>query len=182
EISERVYFSVGSEIATVSCPALWNHGSPLVVNFSDGPGIPKDYMGIFRQGSTPGVGADGTLVDYLYVGGRTSGYVTFQNIPAPGAYFVGLFTNDSYTNVSNLVNFTVPAAPRLELQNAQMSGGQMHLTLQTQNGKNYGLQRSKDLINWETVATIPGDDTVRTFIGSPDLVQPDRCFFRVVEQ
>jgi acid phosphatase type 7 len=182
EIAERVFFSVGSEIATVSCPVVWNPGNPFVVNFNDGPGIPKDYIGIFREGSTPGVGVDGTLVDYLYVGGATSGFVTFQNTPAPGSYYVGLFTNDSYTNVSNLFSFSVPQPPQLVLQNSEMSGGQMNLTLQTQTGKTYLVQRSKNLSDWETVQTISGNGALQTMSASTDLTQPDRCFFRVVEQ
>ncbi len=182
EIAERIAFSVGTEIATASCPTVWSPGTPFVVNFSNGPGIPKDYIGIFRQGSTPGVGVDGTLVDYLYVGGQTTGYVTFQNTPAPGNYFAGLFTNDSYTNVSNLVNFSVPQPPQLTLQNAQMSGGQMQLTLQTQSGKTYAIQRSTNLTDWTTLQTMSGDGTVHTLSASPDLVVTDRSFFRVVEQ
>lgn len=182
EIAERVAFSVGTEIASVSCPAVWSPGNPFVVSFSDGPGIPKDYIGIFRQGSTPGVGVEGTLIDYLYFNGTTSGYVTFQNTPPPGAYYVGLFTNDSYTNVSNLVNFVVPEPPKLALQNAEMSGGQMNLTLQTQNGKSYLVQRSTNLSDWETVSTISGDGSVKTMTASPSLEVNDRCFFRVVEQ
>jgi len=178
EISARLYFSVGTEIATVSCPALWNAGTPFVVNFSDGPGIPKDYIGIFRQGSTPGVGDEGALVDYLYVAGRTSGYVTFQAAPAPGNYFLALFTNDSYTAVSNVVPFTVPAPPEFKLQVTDMSGGQMHLRLQTQNGVTYAIERSVNLHDWVEVLTFVGDGTLMTVTAAPDPAVMDRCFFR----
>lgn len=182
EISERIAFSIGSEIATVSCPATWNQGENFTVAFSDGPGIPKDYIGIFRAGSTPGVGAEGTLVNYLYFNGVTAGSVTFQERPAPGNYYVGLFTNDSYTNVSNLATFTVPEPPRLALQDAQMSGGQMQLTMQTQNGKTYLVQRSMNLTDWETVQTVSGNGSMQSLSAAPNMAQPDRCFFRVVEQ
>jgi len=182
EIAERVFFSVGSEIATVSCPAIWSQGNPFVVNFSDGPGIPKDYIGIFREGSTPGVGVDGTLVDYLYVGGNTSGFVTFQNIPGPGRYYVGLFTNDSYTNVSNLVTFTVPEPPKLTFQEMEFSGGQMHMSIQTQTGKTYKIMRSKNMTDWTEVSSISGNGGVMDLSAPPDPTSMDRCFFRVTEE
>lgn len=178
EISARIYFSVGSEIATVSCPALWHPGTPLVVNFSDGPGIAKDYIGIFRQGSTPGVGDDGTLVDYRYVAGNPSGSVTFPTAPAPGNYFLALYTNDSYTAVSNVVPFTVPAPPEFRLEVADMSGGQMHLRLQTQNGTNYAIERSTNLQDWTQIHTFVGDGTVMTVSASPAPFTMDRAYFR----
>lgn len=179
EICERVRFSVGNNIATVSCAAVWNAGMPFVVNFSDGPGIPKDYIGIFREGVTPGVGDDGVLVDYLYFGGVTTGYVTFQNTPAPGNYFVALYTNDSYTAVSNVATFTVPEPPVFKIQHAEMSGGQMHLTLQTQAGKTYIVQRSTNLVDWEDVLTTVGDGSVKVLSANPDPGVTNRCFFRV---
>ncbi len=181
EICDRIYFSVGSEISAVSCPSEWSYGSTFTVNFSDGPGIPKDYIGIFREGSTPGVGADGTLVDYLYVGGRTAGSVTFQNIPAPGNYYVGLFTNDSYTNVSNLVNFTVPEPPVLELADVTASGGKLQISLQTKSGKTYLVQRSQNLTDWENLGSAAGLGTLQTFEADP-VNLTERSFFRILEQ
>jgi hypothetical protein len=81
-----------------------------------------------------------------------------------------------------MVTFTVPQPPQLLLQNSEMSGGQMHLTLQTQTGKTYLVQRSKNLSDWETVQTISGNNSVQTMSANTDLAQPDRCFFRVMEQ
>jgi hypothetical protein len=175
EISARIHFSVGTAIASVSCAAVWNAGTPFVVNFSDGPGIPKDYIGIFRQGATPGVGDEGALVDYLYVAGRTSGFVTFHNPPAPGNYFLALYTNDSYTAVSNLATFTVPPLAEFKLV-ANMSGGQMHLRLQTQNGVTYAIERSTNLQDWAEIQTFVGDGNVMTVSAAPDPVI--RAFFR----
>jgi hypothetical protein len=105
EASDRVYFSVGSQIANVSMPStVLAPGADFTVNFSGGPGTPKDYLGIFKKGATPGVDV---LVDYLYVDGKPSGNVTFTtNIP-DGDYFVALYINDSYTEVSNRVEFRV---------------------------------------------------------------------------
>src|SRR5690606_156685 len=102
EISERVRFSVGSLISSVTMDASEiEQGGDITVRFSGGPGIPKDWIGIFREGETPGVD---TLTAYLYFDGATSGSVTFR-LPdlAPGNYFAAMFTDDSYTEVSNRV-------------------------------------------------------------------------------
>lgn len=182
EIAERVFFSVGTEIATVTCPAIWQAGSPLSVQFSDGPAIAKDYIGIFREGVEFGVGSEGSLIDYLYFGGTSSGTVTFVTQPPPGRYVVGLFTNDSYTNVSNMATFTVRAPPSLELEASEFSGGQMHLTLQTQVGKTYTVKRSTNLSDWSDVLTVSGNGGVQVLSVNPDPESMDRCFFRVFEE
>ncbi len=109
ELSPRSGFSVGSLIAQVSmASSIVSAGQNFTVNFSGGPGIPKDWIGLHAAGGTPGLAP---LLSYLYFGGATSGSVTFAlpELP-PGDYFVSMFTNDSYTEVSNRFNFTVVAA------------------------------------------------------------------------
>jgi hypothetical protein len=105
EASDRVLFSVGEQIGNVSMPStVLAPNADFTVNFSNGPGTPKDYIGIFRAGATPGVDV---LVDYLYVDGRPAGSVTFTNDLPDGDYFVALYINDSYTEVSNRVAFRI---------------------------------------------------------------------------
>lgn len=105
EASERVLFSVGDQIATASMSStVVAPNADFTVDFSNGPGTPKDYIGIFRAGATPGVDV---LVDYLYVDGRPSGAVTFTTDLPEGDYFLALYINDSYTEVSNRVAFRV---------------------------------------------------------------------------
>jgi hypothetical protein len=115
------------------------------------------------------------------VGGRTSGSVTFQNIPAPGNYYVGLFTNDSYTNVSNLLNFTVPEPPVLELADVTASGGKLQISLQTKTGRTYLVQRSQNLTDWENLGSAAGLGTLQTFEADP-VNLTERSFFRILEQ
>ena len=108
ELSPRAGFSVGSQIAQVSmASATVTAGQDFTVNFSGGPGIPKDWIGLHAAGGTPGLAP---LLAYLYFAGATAGSVTFQlpDLP-PGDYFVSMFTNDSYTEVSNRFNFTAVA-------------------------------------------------------------------------
>ncbi len=50
------------------------------------------------------------LVDYLYVAGKPAGSVTFTTDIPEGEYFVALYINDSYTEVSNRVAFRVGTA------------------------------------------------------------------------
>lgn len=109
ELSPRAVFSVGSLIATVSmASATVTAGQDFTVNFSGGPGIPKDWIGLHAAGGTPGLAP---LLSYLYFEGATAGSVTFSmpDLP-PGDYFVSMFTNDSYTEVSNRFSFTIVAA------------------------------------------------------------------------
>lgn len=108
ELSPRAGFSVGTLIAQVSmASATVVAGQNFTVTFSGGPGIPKDWIGLHAAGGTPGLAP---LLAYLYFAGATAGSVTFvlPDLPA-GDYFVSMFTNDSYTEVSNRFNFTVVA-------------------------------------------------------------------------
>lgn len=108
ELSARAEFSVGTLIAQVAmASATVVKGQNFTVTFSGGPGIPKDWIGLHAAGSTPGLAP---LLSYLYFGGATAGSVTFvlPDLP-PGDYFVSMFTNDSYTEVSNRFNFSVVA-------------------------------------------------------------------------
>jgi hypothetical protein len=104
EISDRVTFTVGQQLASVTMNTnILLPGQGFTVNFSNGPGTAKDYLGIFKKGAVPGVDE---LVTYLYVDGKTDGSVTFPTLPA-GDYMVALYINDSYTAVSGQYNFTI---------------------------------------------------------------------------
>jgi hypothetical protein len=105
EIIERVPFSVGDRIATVTMANTALAASEdFDIAFENGPGIPKDYLGIFHLGDTPGVDK---LVAYYYFEGKASGSVHVTDDLADGNYFVAMFTNDSYDEVSNRVEFSV---------------------------------------------------------------------------
>lgn len=105
EISERVPFAVGTEISTVSLvKTALESGERLDIRFADGPGTAKDYIGVFRKGATPGVDL---LVAYYYVDGRARGSLSPTETLPDGEYFLALYINDSYTEVSNRVAFTV---------------------------------------------------------------------------
>lgn len=112
EISDRVPFAVGSEIASVSLvKTALASGERLDIRFSDGPATAKDYIGVFRKGAVPGIDL---LVNYYYVDGRASGSLSPPEPLPDGEYFLALYINDSYTEVSNRVEFTVGAGSEPE--------------------------------------------------------------------
>ncbi|MGB0992903.1 MAG: fibronectin type III domain-containing protein [Akkermansiaceae bacterium] len=154
EIADRVVFSVGDDISSVSMTsATVSEGDDFTVNFTDGPGTPKDWMGIFKKGETPGVD---TLTAYLYVDGNTDGNVTFQ-LPdlAPGEYFVALFTNDSYTEVSPRLDFTVVP---FEITSSSANGSDLTVSWKSVAGQQYVVQKSTTMAanSWSDVKTVTG--------------------------
>ncbi|MDR3365403.1 MAG: fibronectin type III domain-containing protein [Prevotellaceae bacterium] len=112
ESSERIYIQIGEEISSLSLlQDSIEANEPVVFLFENGPGTPKDYVGIYKEGDVYGVDE---LTHYLYVNGEISGQVAWENHQLPeGNYYAYLFTNDSYDAVSNKVEFTVKAADEL---------------------------------------------------------------------
>lgn len=184
EISARVPFSVGELISSVTMDATsLRQGDDITVRFSDGPGIPKDWIGIFREGETPGVD---TLTAYLYFDGATSGSVTFQ-LPelAPGNYFAVMFTDDSYTEVSNRVAFTVEAAEgkaNLEFEQVELQGNEMRLRWKSEPGKTYRIEKSTSLGGWTEIRQVTATGTSHEEIIPVDRAANPRCFFRVTDE
>jgi hypothetical protein len=93
--------------------SLYAQGEEIVVTFARGPGNPKDWIGIYREGQAPGE-VDSTL--WLYVDGTTSGTegleqgtVTFPSGMAAGGEWVVFFLeNDGYEILASRA-FTVLA-------------------------------------------------------------------------
>jgi hypothetical protein len=180
-ISERIRFSVGSQITQISMVSgTVQEGEDFTVNFSEGPGTPKDWIGIFKVGETPGVDV---LTAYLYVAGATQGSVTFHlpDLP-PGDYFLALFINDSYTEVSNRFLFNVAGKPALEFEEAKLEGNQIRLRWKSESGKTYRIQRSTHLNGWEDVRSVTASSTSHEELLAVDRFNQPSCFFRVTDQ
>ena len=181
EISTRVPFSVGSLISTVSMESVQiQQGSDFTVHFNNGPGIPKDWIGIFKEGETPGVDV---LTSYLYFDGAASGSVTFH-LPdlAPGNYFLAMFTNDSYTEVSNRVTFTVAGKPPLEFEQARLEDNQMRLRWKSEPGKTYKVQKSTGLSGWTEVRSVTASGSSHEELVPVNRATEANCFFRVTDE
>lgn len=63
------------------------------VTYANAPAQPKDWIGIFKAGTTPGAG---TVIQRTYTSGN-GGSLYFKNIATAGQYYIAFFTNDSYT-------------------------------------------------------------------------------------
>lgn len=182
EISGRLPFSVGTLISSLSMSSAgMDSGKSVTVNFKDGPGTPKDWVGIFKAGETPG---EDVLTAYLYVGGRTQGNVTFElpDLP-PGEYFTSLFINDSYTEVSPRFPFTIGAATDFKIKESRIDGGRLHLEWDSEPGRAYVIQKNQALSGtWSDLLTItPTGITAHAVVGVDPGVEP-RAFFRLMRQ
>ncbi|MGL6125995.1 fibronectin type III domain-containing protein [Chryseobacterium artocarpi] len=110
-IGEKVFFKVGDIVTElwINKP-VYSLGENITASWTDSPGIIKDWLGIYPQNiQTP----DDNFVSYTYFDGVTQGTKTIQGtaIPTtPGNYYMVMFTNDSYTEVSNRVQFQVNSA------------------------------------------------------------------------
>lgn len=143
EASPRVYFSVGDTITTLTTnQTIYNLGEYISATWVDGPGNPKDWLGVYHEGDDPNVQP---LISYTYIDGLPAGT---RNIPdsampqQPGNYFVVLFTNDSYDEVSNRVYFEMIGTP-LALHLVDFTGtseGAAHLLSWKMEGEESGGQ------------------------------------------
>lgn len=107
-IGEPFFFSVGDTITNLWIDQpVYDLGESIIATWTDAPGIVKDWLGIYNQGDDPNVDP---LLIYTYFGGQAFGSLTLTDTLIPqqtGAYFIVMFTNDSYTEVSNRELFTV---------------------------------------------------------------------------
>ncbi len=182
EISDRLAFSVGSTPAVIAIAEGGNfaYGTNFTVNFSGGAGTPKDYVGIFVEGATPGVDR---LVTYLYVGGNPTGSVTFADRLPAGNYYLALFINDSYTEISNRTAFTVNGGPVMPEADGIHRGAanQLIIGVKVQPGAMHQLQYSPDLgSGWTTVQTFKGEGLRMDLTVTIDPNTELRGFWRVV--
>lgn len=107
-VGEPFFFSVGDTITSLWIDQpVYDLGQEIVATWTDAPGIVKDWLGIYNEGDEPN---SDPLLSYAYFGGVASGTKTLTDSLLPtaaGDYFIVMFTNDSYTEVSNRVHFTV---------------------------------------------------------------------------
>lgn len=101
--------------STDGVPEIWtgssyyNPDESIEVSFQNGTNNPLDWIGIYKMGQTPGVEAS---TDWEYVSG-TSGSTTLQ-VSEPGAYFISLFANDGYTEITDRIEVYIISIPVVE--------------------------------------------------------------------
>lgn len=102
------------EGSTDGVPEIWteseyyNPDESILVSFHNGPNNPLDWIGIYKEGETPGVEPS---TDWEYVNG-SSGSVSLL-VSDPGEYFISLFVNDGYTEITNRVKVYVISIPEV---------------------------------------------------------------------
>lgn len=109
-IGDKIFFKVGDIVTElwINKP-VYTLGESITASWTDSPGIIKDWLGIYPQSiQTP----DDNFTSYTYFDGITQGTKTItgnvNGVPTtPGNYYMVMFTNDSYTEVSNRVQFQV---------------------------------------------------------------------------
>lgn len=105
-IGEKVFFKVGDLVTELWIDSpVYNLGEQINASWTDAPGIVKDWLGIYNEGDNPNIDP---LISYQYFNGVAEGsaIITQENMPTTeGNYFIVMFTNDSYNEVSNRVSF-----------------------------------------------------------------------------
>ena len=101
-----VSLGVGSEVYAM--------GEPIKVTFAEGPGNPKDWIGIYRPDMIPGSAA---APAWAYVNGyktagkgRTGGTLVFDDVLPAGNYVARFFENDGFDQLAS-ATFSIAEPP-----------------------------------------------------------------------
>ncbi len=105
-------FAVVDPPGITTSKARYSVGDAITVNFSNGPGNAKDWVGLYRPDMTPG---DVGSLKWSYVSGtntageaKTDGSVVFAEGLESGEYVAIFFENDGYTQLAKTA-FSVAA-------------------------------------------------------------------------
>ncbi len=141
EATQRVYFSVGDTITKLTInKTIYDLGEYISASWIDGPGNAKDWLGIY-----PDTASNDNFVSYTYIEGRPAGSknIADTSMPSvPGNYYIVLFTNDSYDEVSNRVTFQM------------MNGSVIPVRLTDFTGRAEGMSH---LLEWKVEGEEPTD-------------------------
>lgn len=107
-IGNKVFFKVGDIVTElwINQP-VYELGEDIIATWTDAPGIVKDWLGVYPENTDPNVDP---LVSYTYFNGEAQGSAPITGAELPtevGNYFLVMFTNDSYNEVSNRVDFQI---------------------------------------------------------------------------
>ncbi len=102
ELTERVNVYVSSESLLSMDKAGYETGDEVKISYTNAPGIPLDWIGIYRLGDTPGE-ISSTLWEYTF---DRSGTISFSGLVS-GYYYTAYFLNDGYTEAGERIIFSV---------------------------------------------------------------------------
>ena len=163
--SAAVPFAISGSTAGTTALAIdktiYAPTNPVVVaaSYKFGPGLAKDWVGIYQKGQTPGSGT-GTVASTVWSYVNTTGGNTLSTgtlslskaLTTNKEYFAAFFTNDGYTEIAPRVPFYVGNTPTLTgSQAAYPSGGTASITYANAPGVN-----SSDWIGCYKVGQTPG--------------------------
>jgi hypothetical protein len=122
-IGNKVFFKVGDVVTElwINKP-VYDLGEDIVATWTDAPSIVKDWLGVYPENTDPNVDP---LISYTYFDGVAQGDTTITGPELPteeGNYFLVMFTDDSYNEVSNRVNFEI-IDPTLATDNFSIDEG-----------------------------------------------------------
>ncbi len=138
----------GVPAITITKP-MYAPSEAVVVTYANGYGKPKDWIGIYKKGQTPGSGPLST--QYKYVSGP-NGQVSFTGLPQNQEYFAAFFTDDGYTEIAPRVSFYVGNRVQIQTARTEFAVGDTVDISWTQ-----GSLGSKDWIGVYRVGDTPGN-------------------------
>lgn len=100
---------------------VWAAAEPVTIEYMNGRGGAKDWIGIYRKGQTPGKATPS--VKWSYVSGP-SGRLAFSGLPAGVEYYAAFFADDGYVEVAPRSAFYVGNAPELAVNKSQFNEGE----------------------------------------------------------
>ncbi|WP_445711354.1 fibronectin type III domain-containing protein [Flavobacterium sp.] len=107
-IGNKAFFKVGDIVTELWIDKpVYELGEQINASWTDAPGIVKDWLGVYNEGDNPNAQP---LISYQYFQGLANGSSQIENQNMPnqeGNYFIVMFTNDSYNEVSNRVSFEI---------------------------------------------------------------------------
>ena len=124
--SARVAAQTPPPLSLAVGSVVYEVGEPIEVTFSNGPGNPKDWVGIYRPDMIPGSAA---APAWAYVNGSksagqglTDGTLVFDAVLQPGDYVARFFEDDGYNQLAS-ENFSIAEPPGVTVgSEAYLSG------------------------------------------------------------
>lgn len=126
-IGNKIFFQIGDDITQLMInKTIYNLNENIMATWTDSPGIVKDWLGIYHKNDNPNTDP---LTSYTYFNGVANGNIEIPDdkLPTePGSYFIVMFTDDSYNEVSNRVEFEVVGETLGVNNNSSESGIQVY--------------------------------------------------------
>ncbi|HET6225914.1 MAG TPA: fibronectin type III domain-containing protein [Bacteroidia bacterium] len=114
EAGERAYFTIDEKVtddtitSLVLNKSIYKLGEAIQATWADAPAFPKDELIMYTAGSTPGVSTPIGTKKYTNATANGTTALSGTAIPnKPGEYFVSMYTNDVFNEISNRVPFTI---------------------------------------------------------------------------